>query len=282
MNRNGMDDAFIGTHIKIQGVNHVMPELFDRMFSLKGKTALITGGYKGIGLAISEVFAEAGANLVLAARSGHLCKSTAVNIETQFGVEAYGIALDVQNPHQIDRALEETIVRFGKIDILVNCAGIDSSHKPFTEITEEDMNHVMKTNFHGTFLVSKAVAKEMIKQESGKIINVASVLGKVVVASMGDYCISKSAMIQLSRVMALDLIRYNIQVNTLCPGYFLTDINRNYFESDPTAKKFIKNVIPINRIGRVDELKSSALYLATCPSFLTGTEIHVDGGTTIV
>jgi len=252
------------------------------MFSLKGKTALITGGYKGIGLAISEIFAEAGAKLALAARSGNFCKSTAASIETQFGVEAYGLALDVQNSHQINRAVEEIIARFGTIDILVNCAGIDSSHKPFMDITEEDMNHVMKINFFGTFLVSKAVVREMIKQKSGKIINVASILGKVAAASMVDYCVSKSAMIQLTRVMALDLVRYNIQVNTLCPGYFLTDINRKYFESDPTAEKFIRKAIPMNRIGRVDELKSSALYLATCPSFLTGTEIYVDGGTTIV
>lgn len=259
-----------------------MPESIDRMFSLKGKTALITGGYKGIGLAISEIFAEAGAKLALAARSGNFCKSTAASIETQFGVEAYGLALDVQNSHQINRAVEEIIARFGTIDILVNCAGIDSSHKPFMDITEEDMNHVMKINFFGTFLVSKAVVREMIKQKSGKIINVASILGKVAAASMVDYCVSKSAMIQLTRVMALDLVRYNIQVNTLCPGYFLTDINRKYFESDPTAEKFIRKAIPMNRIGRVDELKSSALYLATCPSFLTGTEIYVDGGTTIV
>jgi NAD(P)-dependent dehydrogenase (short-subunit alcohol dehydrogenase family) len=259
-----------------------MPELIDRMFSLKEKTALITGGYKGIGLAISEVFAEAGAKLALAARSGDICKAVATSIEAQFGVEAFGLALDVQNSQQISKALEEIIARFGKIDILVNCAGIDSSRKPFMEITEEDMNTVMRINFHGTFLVSKAVAREMIKLKSGKIINVASILGKIAVTTMADYCASKAAMIQLTRVMALDLMRYNIQVNALCPGYFLTDINRKYFESDPTAEKFIKKIIPLNRIGHVDELKSSALYLATGPSFLTGTEIYVDGGSTIV
>ncbi len=259
-----------------------MPESLDGMFSLKGKTALITGGYKGIGLAVSEVLAEAGARVALAARSGDICKSTAASIEAKFGVEACGLALDVQNTHQIDRALGEIISRFGKIDILVNCAGIDSSHKPFSEITEEEMNNVMKINFYGTFLVSKAVVREMMKQKSGKIINVASVLGKVAAALMVDYCVSKAAMIQLTRVMALDLMHHNIQVNALCPGYFLTDINRKYFESDPTAKKFIRKVIPMNRIGQVDELKSSVLYLATAPPFLTGTEICVDGGTTIV
>lgn len=252
------------------------------MFSLKGKTALITGGYRGIGLAISEVFAEAGAKLAIAARSGDICKSTAARIETEFGVEAYGLAVDVQDSHQIDRALEEIIARFGKIDILVNCSGIDSSHKPFTEITEEDMNNVMKTNFHGTFLVSKAVVRKMIKHKRGKVINIASILGKAAAANMAAYCVSKAAIIQLTRVMALDLMRFNIQVNALCPGYFLTDINREYFESDPTAEKFIRKVIPMNRMGQVDELKSSALYLATCPSFLTGSEIYVDGGSTLI
>ena len=259
-----------------------MMESLDRMFSLKGKVALVTGGYRGIGLAISEILAETGAHLAIAARSGQICRSVANKLEAQFGIEACGLTLDVQNSQQIKEVMEEIIVKFGKIDILVNCAGIDSSHKSFAEITEEDMNRVMNINFHGTFLVSKAVVHGMIKRRCGKIINISSILGKVAAASMVDYCVSKSAIIQLTRVMALDLIRHNIQVNALCPGYFLTDINRQYFESDPTAGKFIKKFIPMNRMGQVDELKSSVLYLATCPSFLTGSELYVDGGSTLV
>jgi len=106
-------------------------------------------------------------------------------------------------------------------------------------------------------------------------------MAKISTRYMAGYCAGKAAVVQLTRVMALELIKNNIQVNVLCPGYFLTDFNRDYFKTE-TGRKFIKKMIPINRVGDVDELKSTALYLATCPPFLTGAELYVDGGQTIV
>jgi NAD(P)-dependent dehydrogenase (short-subunit alcohol dehydrogenase family) len=120
----------------------------------------------------------------------------------------------------------------------------------------------------------------MVKQKSGKIINVASILGKISARNMAGYCASKAAVIQLTRVMALELMRDNIQVNALCPGYILTDFNRDFFDSE-VGKGLIKKMIPLNRVGRLDELKSTALYMATCPAFMTGVEIYIDGGHTI-
>jgi gluconate 5-dehydrogenase len=138
----------------------------------------------------------------------------------------------------------------------------------------------MNVDFRGIFLVSRAVAKRMAENKSGKIINISSILGKLAARNMAGYCSSKGAVIQLTRVMALELMRDNVQVNVLCPGYFLTEFNREFFNSD-AGKSLIKKMIPINRVGNLEELRSTALYLATCPAFLTGAEIYIDGGHTI-
>jgi NAD(P)-dependent dehydrogenase (short-subunit alcohol dehydrogenase family) len=189
--------------------------------------------------------------------------------------------MDVRDSKSVDRVVQEIADEFGKIDVLVNCAGIPGSEKPVIRMTDEDLDEVMNVDFRGTFLVSRAVAQIMVKQKSGKIINVSSILGKIAARNMTGYCASKAAVIQLTRVMALELMRDNIQVNAMCPGYILTDFNRDFFESE-TGKGLIKKMIPMNRVGQVDELKSLALYLATCPAYMTGSEIYIDGGHTIV
>ena len=130
-----------------------------------------------------------------------------------------------------------------------------------------------------TEIVNRVVGE--IFSAFGRIINVSSILGKIAARNMTGYCASKAAAIQLTKVMALELIRDNIQVNALCPGYFLTDFNREFFNSE-AGKNLVKKMIPINRVGNLDELRSTALFLATCPSFLTGAEIYVDGGHTLV
>jgi len=139
---------------------------------------------------------------------------------------------------------------------------------------------VMNIDFRGVFVLSRAVASYMAQRKSGKIINVSSILGKIAARNMAAYCASKAAVIQLTKVMALEWIRDNIQVNVLCPGYFLTDFNRGFFSSDP-GKSMVTRMIPINRVGNLDELRSAVLFLATCPSFMTGAELYIDGGHTI-
>ena len=256
-------------------------ELLEKLFSLKGKTALITGGYKGIGRSIAETFAEAGADVAVVARNLLGCQEAAREIAGKYGVKAIGKSLDVNDSKMVDRVVQEVVSELGRIDILVNSAGIPGSEKPVLKMTDTDMDEVMNVDFRGTFLVSRAVAQVMIKQKSGKIINVSSILGKIAARNMAGYCASKAAVIQLTRVMALVLLRDNIQVNALCPGYILTEFNRDFFESE-AGKGLVKKMIPLNRVGTLDELKSTALYLASCPSFLTGAELYIDGGHTII
>ncbi len=256
-------------------------DLLERLFSLQGKVALITGGYRGIGRLMAETYAEVGASVVLVARSGESCRAAAEDISKRFGVRAVGKAMDVRDSAMVTGIVQETVREFGQIDILVNAAGVPGSEKPVLEMTDEDLDHVMGIDFRGTFLTSREVAREMVKRKSGKIINIASIMARIGARNLAGYCASKAAVVQLTRVMALELMRDNIQVNALCPGYFLTDFNRDFFQSE-TGRKFIKKMIPMNRVGDVDELKSTALYLATCPPFLTGAELYIDGGHTLV
>jgi NAD(P)-dependent dehydrogenase (short-subunit alcohol dehydrogenase family) len=255
-------------------------DLFERLFSLKGKTALISGGYKGIGRLFANTYAEAGANVVLAARNLEGCIRAAEEISAAFGVQAMGKAMDVSNSGTVNQVVKEAIEAFGRIDILVNNAGVTGSEQPILKMSDDDMDEVMNIDFRGVFVLSRAVAPYMAQQKSGKIINVSSILGKIAARNMAAYCASMAAVIQLTKVMALEWIRYNIQVNALCPGYFLTDFNRGFFSSDP-GKSMITKMIPINRVGNLDELRSAVLFLATCPSFMTGAELYIDGGHTI-
>lgn len=255
--------------------------IFEDLFSLKGKTALVTGGYRGIGLVFSETYAEAGADIAIVARTLDKCQEAARNISEKYGVKAIGKSMDVRDSAMVEKVIKEIIDEMGKIDILVNSAGVSGQEKSIMEMSDEDMDDVMNIDFRGTFVVCRAVAKHMAERQSGKIINIASILGKIAARYMAPYCSSKGAVIQFTRVLALELMRYNVQVNVLNPGYFLTDFNRDFFESE-AGKKLIKKMIPMNRVGDVEELRSTALYLATCPSFMTGAEIVVDGGHSIV
>jgi NAD(P)-dependent dehydrogenase (short-subunit alcohol dehydrogenase family) len=256
-------------------------ECFEKLFSMEGKLALVTGGYSGIGLTIAETYAEAGADLAIVARNHLRCEEEAERLQKTYGIKATAKSMDVRDSKYVDRVVQEISDELGKIDILVNCAGIPGSEKPVIQMTDEDLDEVMNVDFRGTFLVSRAVAQIMVRQKSGKIINVSSILGKISARNMTGYCASKAAVLQLTRVMALELMRDNVQVNALCPGYILTNFNRNFFDSE-AGKGLIKKMIPMNRVGQLDELKSLALYLATSPAYMTGSDIYIDGGHTIV
>lgn len=254
--------------------------MFQRLFSLKGKTALITGGYKGIGRMFADTYAEAGADVAIVARSLEGCQRAAMEIMQRYGVKTLAKSMDVCNADAVNRIVQEVIDEVGKIDILVNSAGISGSQKPVLKMTDDDIDEVMSVDFRGVFLTSRAVAKHMSGRRCGKIINISSILGRIGARNMSGYCVSKAAVIQLTKVMALELIRDNIQVNVLCPGYFLTEFNRDFFDSD-AGKNFVKKMIPIGRVGDLEELRSTALYLATCPAFMSGSEIYIDGGHTV-
>ncbi len=247
------------------------------MFDLTGKVAIVTGGYQGIGRGIAEGLAEAGSDVVVCARSYDRCAEACAEIQ-KFGVKTLPIQCDVTKTEEIEALVSETVNRMGKVNILVNNAGVGGSERPVIEMSDEDWDYSVDIDLRGAFLCSREAAKEMIKQGGGKIINVSSVYGLTPVANMSAYCASKGGLLQLTKVMALELIRFNIQVNAICPGYFLTPMNRELFESE-TGKKVIKRSIPMGRLGNPDELKGTAIYLASSATdFMTGSAIVIDGG----
>jgi len=247
------------------------------MFDLTGKVAIVTGGYQGIGRGIAEGLAEAGSDVVICARNYDRCVDACSEIE-KLGVKTLPIRCDISKTEEVKNLVSETVKEMGRINILVNNAGVGGSEKPVLEMSDEDWDHAVNIDLRGAFLCSREAAKKMIKQGGGKIINVSSIAGFIAMANMSAYCASKGGLLQLTKVMALEFIRYNIQVNALCPGYFLTPLNRTFFESE-VGQKIIKKNIPMGRLGNPEELKGTAIYLASSATdFMTGSAIVIDGG----
>ncbi|HDP25578.1 MAG TPA: SDR family oxidoreductase [Deltaproteobacteria bacterium] len=250
-------------------------------FDLSGKVAVITGGATGIGRGISDGLADAGASVVLCARRINVLEEACAEIAQKTGVKTLPHRLDITSTDEINTLVNDVVKEFGHIDILVNNAGVGGSEKPILEMSEEDWDNTVNTDLRGIFLLSQAVGKEMVKQGTGgKVINVASIGGEIIFPNMSAYCASKGGVIQLTKVMALEWIRYNIQVNAILPGYIETPMNTHFFATD-VGKKIIKKNIPMNRLGQQDEMKGLAVYLASpASSFMTGSAIIIDGGQT--
>jgi NAD(P)-dependent dehydrogenase (short-subunit alcohol dehydrogenase family) len=247
------------------------------IFDLTGKVAIITGGYQGIGRGIADGLAEAGSNVVICARNYERCVEACAEVE-KMGVKAFPVRCDITKSEEIENLVAKTVKEMGKIDILVNNAGVGGSEKPILEMSDEDWDYAVNIDLRGAFFCARAVVKEMIKQGGGKIINVASINAFIGMANMSAYCASKGGLVQLTKVMALEFAKHNIRVNAICPGYFLTPMNRKLFESE-LGKKIVQKSIPIGRLGRTEELKGTAIYLASSASdFMTGSCIVLDGG----
>lgn len=250
-------------------------------FDLSGKVAVITGGATGIGRGISDGLADAGASVVLCARRVNVLEEACAEISAKTGVKTMPHRLDITSTDEINTLIKDVVAEFGHVDILVNNAGVGGSEKPILEMSEEDWDITVNTDLRGIFVLSQAVAKEMVKQgKGGKVINVASIGGEIIFPNMSAYCASKGGVIQLTKVMALEWIRYNIQVNAILPGYFETPMNTHFFATD-VGKKIIRKNIPMNRLGQQDEMKGLAVYLASeASSFMTGSAVIIDGGQT--
>lgn len=236
---------------------------------LTGRRALVTGASSGLGLHFAEVLHGAGAEVVLAARS----KARLDDHCARLGARAKSVSLDVRDAASVARAIAEA----GEIDILVNNAGVTLS-KPVIEQTAGDWDQVVDTNLTGAFLVATEGARAMrAAKRGGTIINIASILGLRQAGHVTGYAVAKAGLIQLTRQLALELARFDIRVNALAPGYFETDINRDFFAS-AAGKALIKR-IPQRRLGRVSDLDGPLLLLASDASaFMTGTILTVDGG----
>ena len=251
-------------------------------FDLSGKVAIISGGATGIGKGIASGLAEAGANIVIAARRLEKCRETCEEMEEKTGVKTLACCCDVTKHKEIEDLVQEVIKAFGQIDILVNNSGIGGSEKPILKMNDDDWNTVLDTNLKSVFLLSQAVVKRMVDRgKGGKIINVASIGGVLGWSNMAAYCSSKGGCIQLTKVMALEWIRYNIQVNAILPGYIETPMNKEFFASEG-GKRVIQSNIPMKRLGQIEELKGVAILLASqASSFMTGSAVAVDGGHTV-
>ena len=247
-------------------------------FDLKGKTAIITGGGAGIGRGIAEGLAEAGADVVIASRRLQVCNTACNEIAGQTGVKTLPLAFDLRDKDSIASIVADTIKAMGHIDILVNNAAV-IEEKPILEMEEQDWDLMLDTNLKGVFNLSKAVVRTMVEREKGgKVINVASIAGLIAWPKMAAYCASKGGCIQLTKVMALEWARYNIQANAILPGYFLTPMSTEFVNS-AEGDSVIKSDVPMRRVAGINEVKGLAVLLASqASSFITGASFTIDGG----
>jgi len=250
------------------------------LFSLKEKVAIVTGGNQGIGFAIAEGLAAAGAAVVIANRREAEGRKAAEKL-TADGFNAVSVPTDVSNVASIENLVSETISKFQKIDILVNNAGVIVRKSP-EEITEQDWNFIFDTNLKGMFFCCQAAGKDMIKRKKGKIINISSNVSRVAMPGRSIYSVSKGGVAQLTKVLALEWAKYGINVNALGPGPTLTDINQKYFEENPEDLQARIDSMPLARMGKPMDHVGAAIFLASEASdFVTGENLLVDGGSTI-
>jgi NAD(P)-dependent dehydrogenase (short-subunit alcohol dehydrogenase family) len=247
---------------------------------LTGSVALVTGASRGLGRALALALAEAGADVMLTARSAAELQRTAGEAAA-LGVQADLFPADLGRDAEIEALVAATVRRFGHLDVLVNNAGISGPTTPFVDLATEDWDVVLGVNLRAPALVARAAARQMRAQGDGRIVNVASIGATIPIANLAAYCVSKAGLVQLTRVMALELARHGIRVNAVCPGYFATPMNEEFFGSEP-GQRIVRSRIPLRRLGDPAELVPVVLLLASpASSFMTGSVVVVDGGHTL-
>lgn len=246
-------------------------------FSLAGKTALVTGASSGLGKHFGKVLAGAGAKVVLGARRLERLEALAEEIRSGGG-EAHAVALDVTSSDSVAAAFDAGEEHFGPISVLVNNAGIPSASY-FLNMSEDEWRGVLDVNLDGVFRVGQEGAKRMVARGAGgAIVNIASVLGLGVLKTLAPYAVSKAGVIQLTKAMALELARDGIRVNSIAPGYVMTEMNDDFLSGEAGQKLLAK--VPMTRAGALSELNGPLLLLASdAGSYMTGSVITVDGGT---
>jgi gluconate 5-dehydrogenase len=247
-----------------------------QLFRLEGKTALITGSSRGLGFEIAKGLARAGASIVLNGRDRARLED-ALDRMYKEGIKAQGAAFDITDEVSIEQGLAEIKASAGGIDILVNNAGVQFREK-LEEVKTEDWKRVIDINLTGAFLTAKQAVKPMMERRSGKIINICSIMSEVARETIGPYIAAKGGLKMLTRSMATEWAKYNIQVNAIGPGYFITEMTQQLAD-DSEWDAWLKKRTPAGRWGKPEELVGPAVFLASdASSFINGQVLYVDGG----
>jgi NAD(P)-dependent dehydrogenase (short-subunit alcohol dehydrogenase family) len=250
-----------------------------RLFDLTGRAAIVTGGSRGLGQAMAAGLASAGADVLLTSRHEDEAAAAATEIAADYGHRAVGMKADVTSSDDCQAMADRAIAEFGKIDILINNAGINI-RGPIDELTYGQFQQVQRINVDGVWLACRAVVPHMKRARYGRIINVASTLGLVGLENRTPYATSKGAVVQLTRTLGLELASFGICVNAICPGPFLTPMNEP-IANDEHTMKFILGAVALGRWGQMEEIQGAAIFLASdAARYMVGSLVAVDGGWT--
>lgn len=247
------------------------------LFNLSGRTALVTGSSRGIGYALAQGLAQAGAKVVINSRQTEAVEIAVAQLRAE-GLDAQGAAFDVADEAAVEAAFARFDAEGVAVDILINNAGIQH-RQPLVDVSLADWHRVLDTNLTAAFLVGRTAARRMIaRQSGGKVINIGSLTSEAARATVAPYTVAKGGIKMLSRAMAAEWAAHNIQANSIGPGYILTDMNEALV-NNPTFDAWVKSSNPTQRWGRPDELVGTAVYLASAASdYVNGQIIYVDGG----
>jgi NAD(P)-dependent dehydrogenase (short-subunit alcohol dehydrogenase family) len=248
----------------------------DPLFDVRGKVALVTGASSGLGDSFARTLASRGAAVVAAARRADRLEKLVAEIRSAGGT-AHAVALDVAEPASVEAAVRRAAELAGPVDILVNNAGVADT-RAAVDISEADWRRVLDTNLDGAWRMAQAVAKSMIAdRRPGCIVNIASILGLRQATHLLAYAAAKAALVQVTKSLALEWARHGIRVNAIAPGYILTEMNRDFFQSE--AGQAVMKRVPQRRIGSARDLDGALLLLASeAGAFMTGAVVVVDGG----
>ena len=249
-------------------------------FRLDGRVALVTGGNRGLGYAIAQALAEAGAAVAIVSRTAADAETAAAALAQLTGRECRGFACDVTKPEEVQALVDLVIADFGHVDILVNNAGLNI-RGPIEDLTLDQFRSVQETNVTGPWLMCRALATHFKQRQQGRVINLGSALSIISMPDRSPYSTSKGAVLQLTRTLALEWAPFNVTVNCILPGPFHTEMNRTLSENPEVYKLFLAK-IPLGRWGNLEELGGLVVFLASdAASFITGAGIAIDGGWTV-
>jgi len=251
----------------------------DPLFSISDRVTIVSGGSRGIGKEMAAGFARRGAPVVVTGRSAETLEATVSEISGESSSPVRGIVCDVARSGDISRMVEEVIGEFGRIDVLLNVAGVNR-RKKVEMVTEEDYDFILDINLKGAFLVAQSVGRQMIAQESGAIINVDSLNTYAPLKGVAPYAMSKAGLVMMTRSLAMEWGGLGVRVNSIAPGFILTDLTRKLW-SDPVMQEWGLGNTPLGRLGEVEDLVGAAVFLAAeASAFMTGQVVRVDGGFT--